>query len=184
MLMTNVLAFLLVLLNSIYQNPLKPITVCEALADRINYNGKMITVVGRLTTGEEFFHFEEECAQPLKTGPISWRNYISFKYESHLPTALEGKFEVEPELLRDALLQIMRTTKIREEYHHWAIVYGRFETRAKLEAFLDPRDGMSNLYDGFGHLGFAPAQIVYRKNDFRVLSTEEVDALLKKVPHF
>jgi hypothetical protein len=60
----------------------------------------------------------------------------------------------------------------------WAIVYGRFETRNELQVALAP-DGVTVLRDGFGHLNVAPAQIVVKKADIKIITEAEAKAILK-----
>ena len=81
--------------------------------------------------------------------------------------------------MTSSVLTILRSTKLDFYKNTWAVVYGRFETRENLFA---ARDVNANSYHGigFGHLGAAPAQLVYRKNDIWNFSDEQVQELLKR----
>ena len=156
-----------------------PYTVCEALSNLSLYNGKMIALVGRISMSNEGQWLGEECASHLTTGDYAWPNLVWLEHDPSSETAQQADFTIDEGALRAKFESVLRSTKLRNQHDHWALVYGRLETRERLETVLS-KDGKTKHGYGFGHLAGAPAQIVYRKKDVRVFSDQSVQELLKK----
>jgi len=152
------------------QKLITPLTVCEILKDLKSYNGKTVAVIGRLVSTEEGRWLgQDACSAQLKTGDFVWSNFVWLEYDALASSALEKGMALNLEVTSEKLNAIKRTTKIRGEYDSWAVVYGRLETHEPLETVL-ARDGKTVYGVGFGHLGGAPAQVVYREKDIKILS--------------
>ncbi len=141
------------------------VTVCEALRDRILYNGKSIVVVGRLASTDEGRWLTEDCDHKIVTEGYTWGNANSTTHSGPdvRPVDLPQGFKWDESSLKVKLKQGQSTTtlKVRKEYESrdsWAAMFGRFETRAPLQVARGA-DGKLRGY-GFGHLNSAPAQLV------------------------
>ncbi len=153
------------------------VTVCEALHDLSNYNGKSIVVFGRFGYTGEGTWLSEDCPQKTVTDGYTWADIISTTYAvSDLvepPPSLPKDFKWDRELLLKKLKEVQKTTKLRvlKDYNYtdkWVAIFGRFETRIPLIAI--GREGRGQMMGyGFGHLNAAPAQLIPSKLGFHEL---------------
>lgn len=147
---------------------LKPISVCEIFAAPQSFRGKKVAVIGRLgTTMEGWWLSEESCEQQRKVDNYVGPYIIWLKYDSSAPSAFSGDMPIDMNFSNKKLVEIIKTTKLRSDHDAWVIVYGQLEAKKKLK-----RGG-----NGYGHLGAAPIQLVYRQMDIKILSEEEVKVL-------
>jgi hypothetical protein len=118
------------------QPPLQPVTVCDVLENLQAYDGKVAAVVGRFSfrqTGR--WLAQQKCDhQPATAGQQAphalWLVYNP--EEAPKPPAVLG---VNAAALAQKLREVQRTTTLTQipfgspDYDHWAVVYGRVETR-------------------------------------------------------
>ena len=142
------------------------LSVCEALQNRLAYNGKAVIVVGRFAEGMEGAWLGEDCDGRLLIDGYGWPNDISLTYvidreapAPALPTAFQwSRAAIVPKLPRGT-----DTAKLHDEpgcgYRTaWAAVFGRFETKEKFQIIRYSGGELRGV--GFGHLGSSPAQLI------------------------
>ena len=162
------------------QTPLRPVAVCDVLRDLQAFSGKTVALIGRSTGTEEGWWLDEDCPRKLKTGDFEWRDMAWLQIDNSSESAFAGRMVIDSLSLRAKLTEIRNRTELRSTKETWAIVYGKVDARDKLEtATYSTGQIVSN---GFGHLNGAPFQLVYRKGDVRLLSEEEVQAILRGRP--
>lgn len=167
--------------TSLPDRPLRPVTVCEVISDLDAYGGKTVAVVGRLGgTDEGTWLDEENCPRPLQTNGFTWPSALWITTGPTAPTRAEGERLIDKDVLKKKVLEVSSRTKLRARPDHdsYAVLYGRLETRQKLETFTYP-DGSVHGF-GFGHLGSAPAQLVFRGNVIESLFEKEIQTIVKK----
>ena len=169
------------------ETPLKPVTVCEILANPQQFNGRAVAALGRFDyTDEGEWLSEDDCGAKLVTGGYTWPNIIWLDccYET-APDHLQGALVVDDSALNEKLQEVRKTTQLkyqkrivffvkpqktgaisewRDVKDQWAVVYGRLETRQDLQ----PPTGSGPYRDwgnGFGHLGAAPVQLVIKQKN-------------------
>jgi hypothetical protein len=144
------------------------VTVCEVLNHLAAYQGKTIIVVGRLSGTDEGSWLDQQCEQKLITNGFSWPSTISMTYvrgSTAPPPALPKHFAWNQEMLRKNLAQVQKTTKLRQapERDMWSAQYGRLETRKE---FITLQTSSGPMGYGFGHLNYAPAQLIFPEDGF------------------
>ena len=77
------------------EQPLKPITVCEALKNRKLYHGKMVAVIGLWSATDEGFWLVDECEQKIRTGDYIWSDDVSLEYDPSAPSAFKGEMPLD-----------------------------------------------------------------------------------------
>jgi hypothetical protein len=151
------------------------LTVCEALNNLSQHNGKVVVVVGKLVGTEEGSWLSEDCNEKIVTDGFTWQNIISLSYsrsEVEPPPRVPKEFNWDLTLLLKKLKQVQRTTRLEvlKQYNYtdkWFAVFGRFETRLPLQVALG---GGGKLFGyGFGHLNAAPAQLISVDDGYREL---------------
>jgi hypothetical protein len=149
------------------------VTVCEALQDRDLYNGKSIVVVGRHGGTDEGSWLSEDCERKIVTDGYTWANVISTTYarsQVEPPPGLPRGFSWNTELMANKLKDVQKTTKLQEHGDGWVAIFGRFETRSPLQSV---RGGSGQLMGyGFGHLNYAPAQLISGEKGFHELKAK------------
>jgi hypothetical protein len=151
--------------------------VCEVLSDLPRYNGKVVIVVGRSGGTDEGSWLSQECEHPIVTNGFTWPNSIStsFVRRGVDPPVLPQDFKWNEKVLAAKLKEVQSTTKLRvlKEYNYsdsWVAMYGRFETRLPLQVALDGRGNLRGY--GFGHLAYAPAQLIWAEKGYRRLKAK------------
>ncbi len=150
------------------EKPLEPVTVCDVINDRAFYNGKTVAVIGRWLPTDEGFWLADDCVTQIKTGDYVWGNDVSLEYDSSAATALTQGFRLNKATVKKKIAEMKSRLKPSSEKIQWAVVYGRVETQEQLKTAL-AGDGKSIFGLGYGHLDGSPAQVVYRKDDLKVL---------------
>jgi hypothetical protein len=162
--------------------PLKPLTVCEVLGDIQRYKGKPLAIIGvMVSNGEAGGLTDGGCGQLLVTGEHHWANYITEQWNSRFAPSPPAEFQLDPGTTTEKSARVKAHTPLtvrkgfrgREYVDRLEVVYGRFETR---ERFVEVHfhDGVHG--NGFGHLGFAPAQLLIAGEDsIKVLEVAKTD---------
>ena len=151
------------------------LTVCEALNNLSQHNGKVVVVVGKLVGTEEGSWLREDCDEKIVTDGYTWENIISLAYVRSAvepPPRVPKDFDWDLTLLLKKLKQVRRTTRLQvlKQYNYtdrWFAVFGRFETRLPLQVALGGGDKLFGY--GFGHLNAAPAQLIAGDDGYRQL---------------
>lgn len=130
------------------QEPAKPLTVCEVLANAKTLTGKLVAVMGRLDCPFNLIEnpcwlVEDHCAKPAVFRGQVWPNKIWIA-TANLATS-KSSFEVEPAVLRETLAALRKTTslgthrimRLQKKYRvlvpdkrvdvpdEWGLAYGR-----------------------------------------------------------
>jgi hypothetical protein len=141
---------------------LRPLTVCDVFRDLQRYNGMPLAVLGVEVSGKEAqYLWEGGCEAPLVTGAHKWGNQITFAWKDRSAPSPPASFRIDPVTLAVKSARVKSQTPLEPRsrgYHdRLVVVYGRFETR---ERFVEVKiyDGVAG--NGFGHMGFAPAQLL------------------------
>jgi hypothetical protein len=175
----QVVAFLLLGAGALAQTTttIPVLTVCEALSGLAQYNGKIIIVVGREAYSDEGSWLGQECGGVVVTEGFKWADVIWTSYiRNQVDPApeLTAGFQWEENALRKKLATVRKTTRLRRYrgklslYNdRWMVIFGRLETRMPLPVVTYPNGSRRGI--GFGHLGDAPAQLVFCKDCTREL---------------
>lgn len=164
---------------------IKPITVCDVLANLKEYNGKTVAVVGRLDEVNGLFDgraflAEDRCEHPLVTEGYVWPNRILIwrYWEEPLPKPPNDNPEVDRSTLLQKLSLVKKTTELHvhkvrlpKSYgvttqNEWDIAYGIIYSADTLK---------KGCTDKFGCGGFfgAPVVIVEGPNSVRNVKDEQ-----------
>ena len=143
-----------------------PLSVCELIAHRAEYNGRMVSVRGVVAGGEHGIWLEasRECSYQLVTRGVVWPNVINLVHPlnrsrdvySHAPFKLDWKAVQRADA--DALAAGYRAgVDVMVE-----TIVGLFVTFPDLEKRVNP--GIPGAFPlGFGPVGLsAPAQLVIK----------------------
>jgi len=166
----------------------KPVTVCEVLADPAAYIGKPIAVLGRFNGGNLIDGccalVQDRCNQSVITDAknhgggvltgYAWQNRVDLAEGAPISDQLAfGGPDFDERLRVAGMWTDLKcfdwparradgtyfTVKLREQ---WAVAYGTLKTHRLLHG---PRGTPGTLSfewgNGFGHLGAAPVQLVY-----------------------
>ncbi len=140
------------------------VTVCQALADPLKYNGKMILLEGETNgTDEGGWLTASGCPTPFVTGGHIWPNSIFLqgdradKHNLHkVDFAYDDASEKRGVAKAKGVEQKYPGKKPRWTYE------GLFETRTDWESFHALYPNGTSRYIGFGHLSEAPAQLIVK----------------------
>lgn len=143
--------------KNIPDEPFDVVTVCEVLSNRSFYNGKFVALVGLMWSGYHGSSLIAVCPEKIRTGDYFWESAVEMKYDSSSPTAFSKGVKVNESVAKRKIRELkarLKTNGENGEDSRWHVVFGRIETKTDLEA-----------HNGYGHLGSAPAQIIYKQND-------------------
>jgi hypothetical protein len=144
----------------------RPLSVCELVAHRIEYNGHLVAVRGEEKGGPhgDWLAPDSECQYKLITRGVEWSNFIFMTYPANRSpdVADHANFKVDWTAIKAADAQVRRagfnpeTDRLIETYA------GRFVTYLDLENRVNPGiPGALKL--GFGPVGLeAPARLVIK----------------------
>src|SRR5262245_38541516 len=176
MLRTRILFPLLVMVSVAAQGraqsetALKPITVCDVFASRLSLNGKYVAVLAREgSTFEGRWLNDARCADEVKLDGHKWPTSIWLEYDPSAETVFAGPMVIDWDDANPKFIDLKKTTKLRYDSDAWVIVYGRIETQRKLKRGSSNGEGGN----GYGHLGAAPVQLVFRQNDIKYFFQKE-----------
>ena len=172
----------------------KPVTVCEALADRKAFNGKPVAIVGRIDCGSSLidhvcFLAEDRCEQPVTTDGYTWPNKVVIvdSWEEGMPKPPSAT----PEINRDTLVRklslvrqstalgVHKEPRFKTEgrtitFSHfadvndeWGVAYGLI--------FIVPRPGKDKCGTEIecGGFGGAPAALITAPGSLRTVKDDE-----------
>ena len=140
------------------------LSVCELIAHRNEFNGKMVGVRGAVEGTDEgaWLRSPQNCKYKLVTRGITWPNVISLEYPNNESTdpADRVDFEVDWKAINTVGIAIpngfnRKTDQIVKTY------IGLFQTYSDLDSRVSSDKGDA-LKAGFGHLGGAPARILVK----------------------
>ena len=142
------------------------LTVCEALNDADQYEGKSVIIVGRTASTIEGRWLTEDCGRKFVRGNREFDAQIStFYFVGDFAPAppLPDGFKWDKRLLQQKLTQVKQTTELhtykdRRYNDRWYAMFGRLETHLPRRIFTTNK---TEAYtDGFGHQSGSPAQLV------------------------
>jgi hypothetical protein len=147
------------------------LTVCEALNNIPEYQGKTVVIVGAVKATSEGAWLDEHCPGSLTIEGRSWPYSISAAYargENDPPPPLPQGFRWDKIALRKKLSEVKSTTKLEvlPQYHYsdtWAAIYGRFEAQPQHFTIY------GDLEVGYGHMSGAPAQLIWPRGGWHQL---------------
>jgi hypothetical protein len=130
------------------------LTVCEILSQRMHYNGKLVSIQARIHSTDEGAWLDgKNCPGLITTEEHVWPSMISIQTsDADFTSNYEGLRKLGPKLKPLA-------RRAPEGCVIWTYT-GVFETRATYEKVSYPNG--SSTYIGFGHLGAAPAQLLWK----------------------
>jgi hypothetical protein len=141
------------------------LTVCEALADLVRYDGEAI-IVGQYSASNEGSWMSADCGMKPVIAGWFWQTSMNLDYRAENASA-KTSVETPPQLLdsfrwnREAsqkkLDELKQTTPLRPG-NEWMAIYGRLETRTYREG--KPFRGEPQWLLGYGHLSGARALLV------------------------
>ena len=150
------------------------LTACEILSQRMNYNGKLVSIRASIHSTDEGVWLDgKNCPGLITSDEYAWPSMIAVQTADprDFTSSYEGLRKLGPKLKR-----LGRRTPDR------CIIWtytGVFETRATYEKVSYPNG--SSTYIGFGHLGAAPAQLLWKTaDDVNVDPNCDSDAAKKK----
>ena len=140
-------------------------TVCELLSQRLDYDGKLVRIRTRVSSNSEGVWFPgDDCPGVVNTDGYVWPSMISMSDASpdmdlnhrihpvNFNSDYEGKKKLWPKLLRLG-------RKAPNDCIIWTYT-GLFETRKEYTKVS--YTNAPSVYIGFGHLGAAPAQLLWK----------------------
>ena len=132
--------------------PLKPVRVCEVLADLSARDGKVVAVLGRFSFREHGrFLSEDGCERTLAAGDSAWPNALRVIFDPKSAPALPPRLELDAADVYQPLKLVRQRTALGKfrfgsvDYDRWAVVFGRIEVGGAVKTGPKPA---------------APAQIV------------------------
>ena len=173
----------------------KPVTVCDVLADLDRFSGRPIAIVGRLDcswslTDHTCHLAEHKCERPVATQGFVWPNKILLMedWEEGMPKPPTENPEIESAALLQKLSLISQTTRLgfhkeplfRGKDHTiiftrmaelkdmWSAVFGRLFATPNLK-----KDGCGDEL-GCGGFDGAPAAIIIKPGSIRTYDDNEV----------
>jgi len=148
------------------------LTVCQSLRDPARYSGQTVIVVGRSTATSEGSWLDEECGLKVNSNGRQYPPVISTAYspgEFAPPPQKTKGFKWDKQLLNRALTEVQRTTKLQPGAN-WYAVFGRLE--AEPSRTIHRGQGLTATIYGYGHLNYAPAQLVFPDHAFHRLKAK------------
>ncbi len=166
------------------QERVKPVTVCEVLADTKRLSTSPVAVLGRLycppSIENACWLTEDHCDQPVKYAGRTWLSKIWIEFAQ--PETQKLKVEIDPAVLREKLSVIRKTTRLgihqtmlfnskdgvlvpdrwSDEPDEWAVVYGRI-----------------SISNALRH--YSGAAVAISRNDFHAIKDEDYGEPKSKV---
>jgi len=139
------------------------LSVCEVLQDPAKYNGQMIAIRGVVSlTDEGAWLTGHECQRPLITGGYKWLMLIWLTAPTHPDVRGTVNFERDDQsfLRYGEVLQREKYDPARDVL--WVTHYGLFLTYSDLERHVRRYPSGEQRGIGFGHLNWAPAELVVK----------------------
>jgi len=134
------------------------LTVCEILSQRMDYNGKLVSIRASIHSTDEGVWLDgKNCPGLITSDQYAWPSMIAVQTADakDFTSSYEGLRKLGPKLKRLGW-------RGPETCIIWTYT-GVFETRATYAKKSYPNG--SSIYIGFGHLGAAPAQLLWKTAD-------------------
>lgn len=134
-------------------------SVCEVLPKLGSYRGKMVALRGRLYVGEEVFFLKGvDCPRTFVTDGHKWPPAIDLTgSDERIPS---GERPIQFDTEEDAAKKLHEISqKARSGREVWVTVIGQLRVRKK---YVPVHTNYGILWNGYGHLGVYPAQLVIR----------------------
>lgn len=137
-----------------------PISVCDAIANRIKYQYRLVSVRGTLrSTPEGSWLDAHDCKIDLKTRGYSWPTSIWIESDSRIYRQMGLDFPYHKEVYQELGRQIRSLSKDPEREYVWLTYIGVLETDLDLESRVISYPSGYVMGFGFGHGGESPARL-------------------------
>ena len=121
--------------------PLKPVRVCEVLADLPARDGKVVAVLGRFSFRENGRSISEDGCEPTPAAGDSVRpTALRVVFDPKSAPALPARLELNAADVFQPLKLVRQRTALGKfrfgsvEYDRWAVVFGRIEAGAAIKS--------------------------------------------------
>jgi hypothetical protein len=143
--------------QTLVQSQIPVLTVCEILSQRMHYDGKVVSIRASIhSTNEGVWLDSKNCPGLITTDEYVWPSMIAIQIsDADFTSSYEGLRKLGPKLKRLG-------RRAPERCIIWTYT-GVFETRSTYDKVSYPNG--SSTYIGFGHLGAAPAQLLWKTAD-------------------
>ena len=162
------------------QRPVKPITVCEALANYKKLSGKAVAIVGRLDCTDNIidthcYLTEDRCPQLFVSNGETWSNRIWVQWKFERPYSEQASVTVDEAALKEKLTAVRASTALGT---HKVMQWKKINGVAEPAGWADEPDtwgvGYGRIIKGrpvnfFG----APVGLLTRSSDIRHVKAEE-----------
>ena len=150
-----------------------PLSVCDALARRAEFNHKVIAIRGVFLTDEGSWLMSNNCGT-LATPEFKWPAMIWI--ESSKEAQQSAGFHDEPyqTQVKNINAELQKQGYDRKRHEIWLTYIGRFET------FEDLRRQGKPVGYGFGHLNSAPARLIVNEAKDLQIKPSPSQAPMKK----
>ncbi len=141
------------------------LSVCNLIAQRDKYDGKVVTVRGELKSGTEgsWLINATECDSRLVTKGVVWPNIVHLAYPNNRSSNPmdQADFAIDWGAEKRIGAWVLRSGFNPDRDHLIETFVGLFRTYPDLENRVSPnmQDGVRA---GFGHLGAAPMQLLIK----------------------
>jgi len=146
------------------------VAICDVLRDPVKWNEKMVEVSGPILAVQNYWVMGQGCDGVLN---IKETTFPSGFVLAPLP-------DVQHQNSKDyeawVKLDVLTLEATRTKRQVFATVTGRFETRDPIDSLIN--ESAPNKYQGFGHMGGAPGQIIVKI--IRNLRIDDKDSLSQK----
>jgi hypothetical protein len=143
------------------QAPLKPVRVCDVLADLSAQDGKVVAVLGRFSFRENGrFLSEDGCEGTLTAGDSARPNALRVVFDPKTAPALPPRLELDAADVYQPLKLVRQRTALGKfrfgsvDYDRWAVVFGRIEVSGAIKSGSKPAAARNTAFEP------APARIV------------------------
>jgi len=144
-------------------SPLEKVTVCDALANPLKYNGRMILLEGEIVaTDEGAWLTANGCPTQFITGGHVWPNSISLQHPADKHNLHKADFTYDYAAEKHFFAESDKLEKKNPGRRLLWVYEGLFETRTDWESALATDRSGAKQYVGFGHLSEAPAQLIVK----------------------
>jgi hypothetical protein len=141
----------------------KPISVCQLLTHREDYNGRLVTVRGEVKGSSEsaWLEADPDCNYKLITRGVVWPSIVSLAYPNSRSKDPMDKadFGVDWRAEESEGAVVRKLGFNPDKDHLFETFVGLFRTHLDLDKRVNPNKQDWPRF-GFGHLGTAPAQIL------------------------
>jgi len=145
------------------QRAASPMSVCELVMHRLEYNGKIVTVRGEVKASQHGIWLESECASSLVTKGVTWPNAVFLRYPSTKSRieADRADFSIDWGAEEKITAQIDRLGFDPTSDQLFETVTGLFRTYPDLQDRVSPNIQIAPR-GGFGPDGYFPAQLIIK----------------------